>query len=91
MAKWLKNVSAMDCIQDDEIGPLWVEHYPKRYDRLSSKALCLSAVYIIADRAAQVLFPGDELSNQVRRACELFGVPRKEFYEIGKNADVEED
>ena len=75
-------------IEDEEIGPLWTEHYPKRNDRLASKAVCLVLFYIIADRAL-VLFPDGELSDQLRRACELFGVPRGEFYEIGKDADEE--
>ena len=79
---------ADDRIEDKDIGPLWAEHYPKRYDRLSSKALCLVLFYIIADRA-RVIFPRDELSDQLRRACELLGVPRREFYEIGKDADEE--
>ena len=78
----------MERIENDEIGPLWVEHYPKRFDHLSSKTLCLILFYIITDRA-QVLFPGGELSDQLHRACELFGVPKGEFYEIGKDADEE--
>jgi hypothetical protein len=79
---------ADDRIEDKDIGPLWAEHYPKRYDRLSSKAVCLMLFYIITDRA-QVLFPGGELSDQLCRACELFDVPREQFYEIGKDADEE--
>jgi hypothetical protein len=48
-----------DKIEDGDIGPLWTEHYPKRADRIMSKALCLMLFYVIADRAHSIYPHGD--------------------------------
>jgi hypothetical protein len=74
-----------DKIEDGDFGPLWAEHYPKRADRVMSKALCLTLFYIIADRAHFIYRYGD-WSDKLQHALRFYGVSKEQYYEVGKDA-----
>jgi hypothetical protein len=76
---------ADDRIDDCDIGPWWAEHYPKRIDNILSKALCLILFYVIADRAHSI-YPYGDWSDKLEHALRFYGVPKDQYYEIGKDS-----
>ena len=72
-------------IEDEDIGPLWTEHYAKRADRVTSKALCLTLVCVIADRAHSI-YPHGDWSEKLKHALRFYGVSKEQYYEVGKDA-----
>ena len=72
-------------LEDDDIGPLWTEQYPKRSDNVLSKALCLTLFYVIADRAHSI-YPHGDWMEKIQHALQFYGVPKDQYCEIGKDA-----
>ena len=72
---------ADDRIDDDDIGPLWAEHFPKIGERAGSKVIVLWLVYIIENKAKTGTTDGD-WSDRVFQELRRFGIPPDEFWEI---------
>jgi hypothetical protein len=49
----------MGCLNDEDIRPLWAEHYSKRNDDVCSKTLCLTLCLIIERKVARNIGNGD--------------------------------
>ncbi len=80
----------MDTIEDEDICRYWSEHFPKRTDNVRSKTLCLTLFYVIADRAHSI-YPQGDWSDKIQHALRFYGVPKEEYYEVGKDAVEESD
>jgi hypothetical protein len=72
-------------IEDEDIGRLWTEHFPNRQGNVMSKTLCLTLFYVIADRAHSI-YPHGDWSDKLRHALRFYGVPKEQYYEVGKDA-----
>ena len=81
---------AMDMIKDEDICRYWSEHFPKRTENVRSKTLCLTLFYVIADRAHSI-YPQGDWSDKIQHALRFYGVPKEEYYEVGKDAVEEPD
>ena len=72
---------ADDRIDDEDIGPLWAEHFPKIGERVGSKVIVLWLVYIIENKAKAGTTDGD-WSDRVFQELRRFAIPPDEFWEI---------
>ena len=72
-------------IEDDDIGRLWTQHYPKLMDDIKSKAVCLTLFYVIADRA-HLIYPCGDWSDKIQQALRFYGVSKEQYYKVGKDA-----
>ena len=68
----------MDRLDNEDIGVIWVRHYPKRAQSEASKSLCLTLALIIKQRA-ESLRPDGEWDHKLRRALAAAGVPKDQF------------
>jgi hypothetical protein len=75
---------ADDEIEDEDIGPYWAEHFPRRHERSGSKVLCYVLVSILEDKAQSVLFRAADWSIKLHHTLATFGVPEDDFYELKK-------
>jgi len=76
---------ADDRIEDQDIGPLWAEHYPKRIDDVCSKTLCLALCLIIERKAARNFGDG-ELIDGIHHMLAAFGISKEQFYELERES-----
>lgn len=72
-------------IEDEDVRRLWAIHFPTHEDVVRSKTLCLTLYYIITDRA-QTLIPYGAWSDKFQHALRFYGVPKNEYYEVGKDS-----
>jgi len=68
-------------IEDDEIGPLWAEHYPKRKGEPGSQLICLSLLAIVMRKAIMTI-PYGNASDKLILALAEFGIPENQFWEL---------
>ena len=66
----------MDRLDDEDIGIIWVRHYPKRTERESSMSLCITLTMIIKQRAKSVDQYNPGKLDQVLASAH---VPREQF------------
>jgi hypothetical protein len=74
---------ADDRIDDDEIGPMWAEHYPKHKSHVFSKALVIVLCKILRNKAQHGIAYGD-WSDKCHHVLVQFGIPKEQFQEIEK-------
>jgi len=55
----------MDRLDNEDIGIIWVRHYPKRAESGSSKSLCLSLAMVIRLRARSMTQHSDVKNNSI--------------------------
>jgi hypothetical protein len=72
---------ADDRIEDDDIGPLWAEHFYKIGERVGSKVIVLALVSIIERKAKTALTAGD-WSDRVFQELRRYSIPPDQFWEI---------
>ena len=68
-------------IEDDNIGPLWAEHYPKRKDEPASQVICLSLLAIVMRKAIMTIPYGNRYEKLILALAE-FGIPENQFWEL---------
>jgi hypothetical protein len=67
----------MDRLDDEDIGPIWARHYPKRSESQSSKSLCITLAMILKQRAASN--SNGDWVDKLERALAVAGIPREQF------------
>jgi len=88
VAPWGLNTSyrvigdrGVERIEDDNIGPLWVEHYPKRKVEPASQLICLSLLAIVMRKAIMTIPYGNRYEKLILALAE-FGIPENQFWEL---------
>jgi hypothetical protein len=78
----------MGRLEDQDIGLLWTEHYPRRKDEHKSQMLCLRLCASIK-RKAVTATPYGDWYDRVSQALTEFGIPENQFWEVDNEIKVE--
>jgi hypothetical protein len=78
----------MGPLEDQDIGLLWEEHYPRRKAEDKSQMLCLSLCAIIKRKAIAAIPYGDWY-DRVSQALTELGIPENQFWEVDNEIKVE--
>ena len=76
----------MERIEDHEIGPLWLEHFPKYKRDVRFKALVLIFCKILQNKARHDI-NYDDWSDKCHHVLVKFGIPKDQFEEIEKQIE----
>jgi septal ring factor EnvC (AmiA/AmiB activator) len=80
----------MDRLENEDIGMIWVRHYPKRVESASSMSLCVTLAMIIKQRAKSV-HQYNAWSDKLRHVLSAARVPKEQFdtLESESNAEIQ--
>jgi hypothetical protein len=66
-------------LEDQDIGLLWAQHYPRRKDSTSSETICRLICFIARERARRLVAQSDWMA-QLNSALRELGIPRDQFF-----------
>jgi hypothetical protein len=79
----------MDRLEDQDIGPLWAEHYPRRKDEHKSQTRCLDLCVIIKRKAVSAIPGNNNWYDRVSQILAKFGIPENQFWGVDNEIKME--